>query len=206
MTCWLAQARTMRCWPPSTSWVAILENPPHFQEWMMWFCFWFCFLIDNEKRDSEDLVPLPFRIFSLLVFFLFSSYFTFWRYLFVLFAWVDLPWVLQSVLLPAGCTPLQGSTWTCPFTCRCLSCCAFPCLCAQLLSCVCLLCDPTDCSLPSSSLHGIFQARSGVGCHFLLQGIFPTWRSNPRLLPASPALPGRFFTTGKAFLVYSRLW
>ena len=176
MTCWLAQARTMRCWPPSTSWVAILENPPHFQEWMMWFRFCFCFLIDNEKRDSEDLVPLPFRIFSLLVFFLFSSYFTFWRYLFVLFAWVDLPWVLQSVLLPAGCTPLQGSTWTCPFTCRCLSCCAFPCLCAQLLSCVCLLCDPTDCSLPSSSLHG-------SGLPFPPPGDLP----NLEIKPTSPA-------------------
>ena len=31
------------------------------------------------------------------------------------------------------------------------------------------------CSPPGSSLHGIFQARiNGVGCHFLLQGIFPT--------------------------------
>ena len=31
----------------------------------------------------------------------------------------------------------------------------------------------------------------GVGCHFLLQGIFPTQGSNP----VSPALAGRFFTT-----------
>ena len=32
------------------------------------------------------------------------------------------------------------------------------------------LCDPMDCSLPGSSVHGIFQARMlGVGCHFLLQ-------------------------------------
>ena len=69
-------------------------------EWCGFGCFFF--LIDNQKRDSEDLMPLPFRIFSLLVFFLFSSYFTFWRYLLVLFAWVDLPWVLQTVLLPAG--------------------------------------------------------------------------------------------------------
>ena len=36
-------------------------------------------------------------------------------------------------------------------------------------------CDPMDCSLPGSSVHGILQARiTGVGCHFLLQGIFPT--------------------------------
>ena len=31
------------------------------------------------------------------------------------------------------------------------------------------LSDPMDCSLPDSSAHEIFQARTGVGCHFLLQ-------------------------------------
>ena len=42
------------------------------------------------------------------------------------------------------------------------------------------LCDPMDCSLPGSSIHGICQARNTkVGCHFLLQGIFPTQESNP---------------------------
>ena len=45
------------------------------------------------------------------------------------------------------------------------------------------LCNPTDCSLPGSSVHGMFQARNtGVGCHFLLLGIFPTRGSNPSLL------------------------
>ena len=40
-----------------------------------------------------------------------------------------------------------------------------------------------DCSLPGSSIHGIFQARVlEWGCHFLLQGIFPTQRLNPGLL------------------------
>ena len=45
------------------------------------------------------------------------------------------------------------------------------------------LCDPMDCSPPSSSVHGILQARiqEWVGCHFLLQGIFPTPGSNPGL-------------------------
>ena len=40
-----------------------------------------------------------------------------------------------------------------------------------------------DCSLPGSSIHGIFQARksTGVGCHCLFQGIFPTQGSNPGL-------------------------
>ena len=32
------------------------------------------------------------------------------------------------------------------------------------------LCDPTDCSPPGFSVHGIPQARILVGCHFLLQG------------------------------------
>ena len=47
-----------------------------------------------------------------------------------------------------------------------------------------------DCSLPGSSIHGIFQAKStGVGCHFLLQGIFLTQQSNLGLYIA-----GRRFT------------
>ena len=45
------------------------------------------------------------------------------------------------------------------------------------------LCDPMDCSLPGSSVHGIFQARNtGVSSHFFLQGIFPTQGLNPCFL------------------------
>ena len=44
------------------------------------------------------------------------------------------------------------------------------------------LCDPMDCSLPGSSVQGILQARNtGVGCHFLLQGIFSTQGLKPHL-------------------------
>ena len=45
-------------------------------------------------------------------------------------------------------------------------------------------CDPMDCRhLPCSSIHGIFPGKStGVGCHFLLQRIFPTQGMNPGLL------------------------
>ena len=44
------------------------------------------------------------------------------------------------------------------------------------------LCDPIDCSPPGSSVHGIFPGmNTGVGCHFLLQGIFPTQGLNPGL-------------------------
>ena len=49
----------------------------------------------------------------------------------------------------------------------------------KLLSCP-TLCNPTDCSLSGSSVHGIFQA--GVGCHFLLQEIFSAQGLNPGLL------------------------
>ena len=49
------------------------------------------------------------------------------------------------------------------------------------------LCDPTDCSLPGSSVHGILQARILEWvANFLCQGIFLSHRSNPHLL--SPAL------------------
>ena len=45
-----------------------------------------------------------------------------------------------------------------------------------------ILFDPMDCSPPDSSVHRAFQARTRVGCHFLLQGTFPTQGSNPRPL------------------------
>ena len=53
----------------------------------------------------------------------------------------------------------------------------------QSLSCVQLFCDPMDCNPPGFSVHGIFLARiTGVGGHFLLQGIFLIQGSNLRLL------------------------
>ena len=56
-------------------------------------------------------------------------------------------------------------------------------LCTPKLLQACLtLCDPMDCSLPGSSIHGIFPGKnSGVGCHFLLQRIFLIQGSNPHL-------------------------
>ena len=45
------------------------------------------------------------------------------------------------------------------------------------------LCDTMDGSLPSSSVHGDSPRKNtGVGCHVLLQGFFPTQGSNPGLL------------------------
>ena len=45
------------------------------------------------------------------------------------------------------------------------------------------LCKPMDCSPPDSSVHGNSLGKNtGVGCHFLLQGIFSTQGSNLCLL------------------------
>ena len=65
--------------------------------------------------------------------------------------------------------------------------CAVFCLVTQ--SCL-TLCDPMNCSPPGSSVHGDSPGKNtGVGCHALLQGIFPTQGSNPGL-----PIAGRFFT------------
>ena len=58
--------------------------------------------------------------------------------------------------------------------------CAVLCLVAQ--SCP-SLCDPVDCSLPGSSVHGGSPGKNtGVGCHVLLQEIFATQGWSPGLL------------------------
>ena len=58
-------------------------------------------------------------------------------------------------------------------------CCAV--LCLVTLSSL-TLCDPMDCSLPGSSVRGDSPGKNtGVGCHALLQEIFPTRGSNPGL-------------------------
>ena len=51
------------------------------------------------------------------------------------------------------------------------------------------LCNLMDCSLPGSSIHGIFLGKNiGVGCHSLLQGLFLTQGSNPGLLHCTQIL------------------
>ena len=57
--------------------------------------------------------------------------------------------------------------------------CAVMCLLPQ--SCL-TLCNPVDCSLPGSSVHWDSPGKNtGVGCHALLQGIFPTQGLSPGL-------------------------
>ena len=54
-------------------------------------------------------------------------------------------------------------------------------LCLVVQSCL-TLCDPMDCSLPGSSVHGDSPGKNTrVGCHSFLQGIYPTQESNPGL-------------------------
>ena len=53
------------------------------------------------------------------------------------------------------------------------------CVHAKLLRSCPTLYDPMDCSLPDSSVHGNSPGKNtGMGCHFLLQGIFPTQGSD----------------------------
>jgi len=62
-----------------------------------------------------------------------------------------------------------------------------------------------DCSLPGFSVHGRSKS-TGVGCHFLLQGIFPTQGSNPDLEPRSltlqaDALPSTLLIEGNLIII-----
>ena len=61
------------------------------------------------------------------------------------------------------------------------------------------ICDPMGCSLPGFSVHWDSPGKNtGVGCHFLLQGIFLTQGLSSHLLHLiefTSALAGRFFTT-----------
>ena len=58
------------------------------------------------------------------------------------------------------------------------------CMCSQSLQSCPTHCDPKDCSPPGSSVHGDSPGKNtGVGCHVLLHGIFPTQGSNSGLPP-----------------------
>ena len=79
-------------------------------------------------------------------------------------------------------------------------------MCVCVCVCVCLhacsvaqsyltLCDPMDCSLLGSSVHEDSPSpgkNTRVGCHALLQGIFPT--SQPRDQTQVSHIAGGFFT------------
>ena len=61
--------------------------------------------------------------------------------------------------------------------------CVCVCVCAHSVTQSCpTLCDFVNCSPPGSSVWKFQGKDTGVGCHFLLQGIFLTQGSNSRLL------------------------
>ena len=75
--------------------------------------------------------------------------------------------------------------------CRCVYLSACVTVVVQLLSYVLTLCDPTDCSLPGSSVHGTSQAR-------ILERVaisFSRGSSQPRAQTLVSCLAGGFFTT-----------
>ena len=75
-------------------------------------------------------------------------------------------------------SPWRLWTWHVAFTLH-----IFSLACVLCLSVVSNSCDSMDCCPPGSSLHGDSPGRNtGVGCHALLQGIFPTQGSNPHLV------------------------
>ena len=52
------------------------------------------------------------------------------------------------------------------------------------------LCDPMDCGLPGSSVHGDSPGKNTeMGCRALLQGIVPTQGLNPGLPLQADSLP-----------------
>ena len=89
--------------------------------------------------------------------------------------------------------------------------CALLCFIAQLCP---TLGNPTDCSPPGSSVHGNSPSKNtGVGCHALLQGIFPIQGSNSGLphcrqilyclsLQGSLTLSTAFFLKGLMVLLH----
>ena len=69
----------------------------------------------------------------------------------------------------------------CACVCACVRVCVRVCVCVCVRAQPCLtLCDPMDCSLSGSSVHGV--SHTGMSCRFFLQGIFLTQGSNLHLL------------------------
>ena len=66
-----------------------------------------------------------------------------------------------------------------------------------------IFCDLVDCHPTGSSVHGSPGKNAGVGCHFLLWGIFPTQGSNLCLLCL---LHWKEFFTWSGFFITSATW
>ena len=76
--------------------------------------------------------------------------------------------------------------------CMCVCVCMY--VCVKLLQLCLTLCDPMDCCLADSSVHGILQARILEWVAMPSPGDLPDPGIKPTSL-MSPALAGKFFTT-----------
>ena len=72
-------------------------------------------------------------------------------------------------------------------------------VCAKSLQWSLILCDPTDCSLPGSFIHGIFQARILEWVVFPSPGNLP----DPGIEPVSPTLQASSLPSKKPERPYS---
>ena len=93
--------------------------------------------------------------------------------------------------------------------------CKRPCMRVKPFQSCLTLCDPMDYSPPGSTVHGDSPGKNtGVGCHGLLQGIFPTQGSNLHLLgllhwqvgslPLAPFGKPSYVITSSVFVGLSR--
>ena len=95
---------------------------------------------------------------------------------------MDIIYCLLSMLLqdlpslpPTRC---RSARWTTFPSSPCSQLCPRDCAVLQCLT----HCNPMDCNLPGSSVHGDSPGKNfGLGCHALLQEIFPTQGLNPGL-------------------------
>ena len=93
---------------------------------------------------------------------------------------LKIPHATMKIKDPACC---KDPTWPDKeITCVCVCVCAGACMLCLVAQWCPTLGDPMDCSLPGSSVHRDSPDKNTrVGCHALLQGIFPTQGSNPGL-------------------------
>ena len=105
-----------------------------------------CEILSNTFSASIEIVIL------------FLSFFVNMVYYINCFAYIE---------LSLHCCNKSHLTMVCDSLHMCVCVCVCVCVWAQLCP---TLCSPLDCSLPCSSVHGVFQARKLVVGHFLLQG------------------------------------
>ena len=84
--------------------------------------------------------------------------------------------------------------WLCPVLqttgCVCVCVCVGVCVCVSAAQLCLTLCNPVDCSPPGLCPWNSPSRNTGVGCHALLQGIFPTQGSHLHLLQCVTRSPG----------------